>query len=208
MMNDVAKLILQLIFITFVAFGIRSFAADATPEPDSSEGQPQSAGQFVFADIPWRSNVATVTRLLTARGFEPNAPDKDGDIMFRGQLMGHKIIGLALFTSNGLQKITVTLVTPDNRARPVYRDLRKTLIDKYGPSSKSYEFFQRPYYDGDGYEDQAIRLGKGHFASVWQKQGQVLGLSITERLTVRIAYEGPQWGEAVDQRRSKERSVF
>lgn len=41
-----------------------------------------------------------------------------------------------------------------------YEDLKKIFIKKYGNPKKSYEYFKDPYYEGDGYELQAVKKGK------------------------------------------------
>jgi hypothetical protein len=49
---------------------------------------PAFAQGFNFAEIPWGSNVQEVTRLLGAKGFTTTGIDKDGDLPFRGELLG------------------------------------------------------------------------------------------------------------------------
>lgn len=169
---------------------------------------PVFAQGFTFAEIPWGANVQDVTKLLGAKGFTTTGIDKDGDLPFRGQLLGYKAIGLGLFSGGSLQKMSVILITPDNKARQVYRDLKDTLVAKYGPPTNNFEFFERPYYAGDGFEEQAIRLSKGHFTALWKADLGVLAIEITERLTVRVAYEGPEWAAEADRRKARARSVF
>ncbi len=167
------------------------------------------AQSYNFADIPWGARAQEVKSFLSSKSFNPGVVDKDGDIPFSGELAGHRLSGHVMFANDGAQKITFGLATPNNQARSVYRDLRQSLIEKYGKPSRSHEFFQKPYYSGDGYEDQAIRLGKGTFATYWFIEGGgALAIQITERLAVRIAYEGPGWGAEVDKRKAASRSAL
>lgn len=165
---------------------------------------------YSFADIPWESSATAVTAMLGAKGFKPGGADKDGDIRFEGELIGYKAMGLAMFVEGRLGKVTLILVTPDNKAREVYRDLRETLVQKYGAPTRTFETFRRPYYLGDGFEETAIKVGKASFATFWAPEGTEGGLSIeiTERLNIRVTYEGPLWGPESNRRKSKSRSVF
>lgn len=84
--------------------------------------------------------------------------------------------------------------------------MKEILIKKYGELTKDYAFFQSPYREGDGYEEQAIRVGKGHFAAFWSSQG--LGVMISDRLTVRVLYESASWDAELERRKVKGASVF
>lgn len=109
----------------------------------------------------------------------------------------------------------VIVVTPDHKAISTYDELSKTLEEKYGKPSDRYRHFTTPYFEGDGYEQQAIRLGKGLLASYWiggegsqkEKVG-ALGLSVTEKLTVLISYESAEWKRESDKRRAKRDQIF
>lgn len=48
------------------------------------------------------------------------------------------------------------------------------LSTKYGKTEKSVELFEEPYYEGDGYELQALRLGKLLYTSMFDaKNGDI-----------------------------------
>jgi hypothetical protein len=167
------------------------------------------AQSFNFADIPWGARAQEVRSALISKSFSTGNFDKDGDLPFNGELVGYKLSGFALFSNGGLQKIFIVLATPDNKARSVYSDLRQSLVAKYGKPSNTFEYFQKPYYSGDGYEDQAIRLGKGTFATYWTTPGRGgLAIDVTEKLAVKISYEGPEWDAEADKRKASSRSVL
>lgn len=163
------------------------------------------AEQPTFADIRWGALQDEVRKQLTSKGFTSGATDKDGDFKFEGQLVGHKAQGLALFSDGKVAKIIVRIITPDNKAIETYRSMKDVLAKKYGKPSSDYEFFKKPYYDGDGYEAQAIRVGKATFSSFW---GSALNLEIHESLTVQLHYESEAWKKESEKRKARSTSVF
>jgi hypothetical protein len=92
--------------------------------------------------------------------------------------------------------------------------MKAVLVKKYGEPTQDFAFFQRPYFEGDGYEEQAIRLGKGHFSCYWtppkdsKVRGDTLALNLTERLTVKITYESSNWGEEAERRNANRTKIF
>jgi hypothetical protein len=71
-----------------------------------------------------------------------------------------------------------------------YNELFTTFVDKYGEPSSSYNFFEDPYYEGDGYEISAVMLDKCHFSAYWnQLPASNLAVSIVKFMQVCITYE-------------------
>lgn len=157
-----------------------------------------------FADIQWGASKDDVRKQLTVKGFSPGALDKDGDFTFEGSLVGYKAQGLALFADNRIAKIIVRIITPDNKTIDTYRSMKDVLLKKYGAPTNDFEFFNKPYYDGDGYETQAIRVGKATFACFWSG----VHVEIHESLTVQVIYESDAWAAEADKRRARAASVF
>lgn len=68
-----------------------------------------------------------------------------------------------------------------------YKDI---LITKYGDSDKDYQYFEEPYFEGDGYETSAVKLEKVHYLSFWfDNQNTNLCIEITKWMQVCITYE-------------------
>lgn len=158
-----------------------------------------------FADIRWGASKDDVRKQLVSKGFTPGVVDKDGDFKFEGALIGYKTQGLAFFANDKIVKVLVRIITPDKEVISTYRSMKDVLSKKYGSPDNEYEFFKKPYYAGDGYEEQALRLGKATFASVW---GKSLMLQIHETLTVQVVYESDAWSEEGDKRKARSTSVF
>lgn len=167
------------------------------------------AEPYSFAELQWGANKEEVAKQLRAKGFLVS-DSKGGDIQIAGVLVGYKALGFAMFGTSGLAKVGVSIATPENKALSVYRDMKDTLTKKYGEPESTYQVFVKPYYEGDGYAEQAIRRGKGHFMSMWKEPATKteLGLQVTERLEVMVIYEAPTWAEETAKRKEKAVSVF
>lgn len=158
-----------------------------------------------FADIPWTATADQVVRQLEAKGFTASR-DKDGDIEFKGTILSNKAIGLVYLSPRGLPvKMAVRLVTRDEEALTAYRIMAQALRDKYGAPTRDIEQYGSPYYKGDGYETQAIRMDKALVAMAW---GDSLMLRIHRSLTVETIYESPAWIAESARRRGRETAVF
>jgi hypothetical protein len=165
---------------------------------------------YRFANIPWGSDGNTLKQLMASTGLNFIQVDSDGDYKFKGTLNGYETVAWGLMSaSGGVAKISVTMFTPDERARRTYQDLKGTLTTKYGAPAETVERFDPPYRDGDGREDQALREDRGHLLSLWRQpvgsDTSYLGLQVTEKLNVFLAYEGPRWSSELERRRAKQR---
>ena len=70
-----------------------------------------------------------------------------------------------------------------------YFEYKKLYTQKYGKPSASYEYFSDPYYEGDGYELQALRKEKCHYFSMYNVEAGLLAVQISEYEQLKIAYE-------------------
>lgn len=69
-----------------------------------------------------------------------------------------------------------------------YNSFKESYTKKYG-KPKSYEFFTDPYYEGDGYELQALKYGKCTWASYFStSQGNIV-LELSDTKCVEVIYE-------------------
>lgn len=168
-----------------------------------------SAAPLVFAAIPWGSSVPEVKSALSAKGYEFTEVLQDGDVLFKGTIANTPTVIRAMFDPSGhLVKVYVGLVTPDETARNKYESVSAELEAKYGVPKLSQNFFDSPYYAGDGYEDQAIRLGKAHFAKCWERDvgrpsPDGLCIDVSKSLNVELSYESAAWNAEADRRLAK-----
>lgn len=90
-------------------------------------------------------------------------------------------------TSKKVWKISVYLPAETNwySLKATYEKFLETLTNKYGQPNQSYNFFQSPYYEGDGYEMSAVMLEKCQYSAFWDN----LYIQITQWKQVNISYE-------------------
>ena len=71
-----------------------------------------------------------------------------------------------------------------------YERLKNILIEKYDQPRNEYDFFSTPYFLGDGYELQALRLEKCTYASYWfDKDNMNVSIEMSKYEQVNLAYE-------------------
>lgn len=163
---------------------------------------------FVFSDIPWNSSGDVVARKLKDAGFKQVRKDKQGDYSFRGTLLGHDASGMAMLAQGRLVRVIVMLTTPEETVHETYSQVREVLLRKYGQPVRTLASFIEPFQEGDGYESEAIRSGKGIFLTQWAGEGQQLTVDITSGLMVGVSYDSPDWPAELERRKSKGSAVF
>jgi len=169
---------------------------------------PLAAQGYRFANIPWGSNGTTIKQLLSDQGLNFVEVDTDGDYKFKGTLTGYEAVVWGLMSNSGVAKFSITLFTPDEKARKAFGEMKTNLSGKYGAPSEVIENYEAPYRAGDGREEQAIREDKGHLMVLWRQpvgsDTSYLGLQVTDKLNLFVAYEGPRWSSELDRRRAKQ----
>jgi len=169
---------------------------------------------LTFAGIPWGANTGAVRQGMTQQGLTFTNVDEDGDQNFKGNLMGHSATAVALMNPAGqLVKTIVLIYVDDVKARQEYRDMKEVLTTKYGAPGKCFEYFKSPYKEGDGYEEQAIKLSKAVFMCFWGDPSHAarnasISLEITTKLNLRVEYEGPDWQSDFERRKAKQTKAF
>lgn len=154
-----------------------------------------------FADMPFGSSRDEVKKMLSSKGYVFSKNLKHQDLLFTGEVASVKAqIGVVFNEDGKLVRTVVILLTEDKNAIAKFRSLRESLIKKYGkPKDDTVDVFLSPYEKGDGYAEQAVKLGKGLFLT--QFKGDV-SLYVTEGLAVRIEYNGVLWEKESERRQN------
>lgn len=69
-----------------------------------------------------------------------------------------------------------------------YKTFKASYSNKYG-KPKSYEFFSKPYYEGDSYEMQALKLEKCTYISFFELEQGTISIELSPKEYVQINYE-------------------
>lgn len=85
-----------------------------------------------------------------------------------------------------------------------WKQFKQLLSQKYGTPNNDFYYFKRPYYDGDGFELQAIRLGKGTAATYWNRptgdgENIIIVCEVTPIMSLKVGYQHVEMADiAVD----------
>ncbi len=156
---------------------------------------------YTFASLSWGSAKEEVKKCLNEKGYTLDQElsdiiQIDNSICFDGKVVGEEAHILVIFNSNNkLVKCFVVLYPGNNEEIETYESVRDILTSKYGNPKNKFKSFEYPYEEGDGYEEQAIELGKAHYITIWStaKDNSMLGIEISKDLNIQISYEGSGW---------------
>ena len=80
------------------------------------------------------------------------------------------------------------------------------LSAKYGDPSRNVERFSNPYYEGDGYEFQALRIGKCTYTSIFNVSNGNVMLSMVKDGSL-ILYYSDKEGDALNEREQRQKAL-
>jgi hypothetical protein len=122
-----------------------------------------------FKDIPIDGPLAEFVGKLRQQGFVLNEMDGDSAVL-EGEFVNEtcEIYVAASPISNTVWSVGVYLpkMTSWSSIKSKYHSFKANFTAKYG-TPRSYEYFSDPYYEGDGYEMQAVRLEECTYVSFW-----------------------------------------
>lgn len=163
--------------------------------------------QVTFGDTKWRQSPEETKAALEKLDFKHVERTSKGDHFFEGNFLGREAGIIARFNpQNQLLKIKLLIEPPKNRVILHYKGLLSRLKDNHGKPDEEFEVYARPYFKGDGFEEQAIRLNKGQVFAVWTKK--LISIEITNTLLIVISYEHPSWGTEVERRQQDEKNAL
>lgn len=156
-----------------------------------------------FADIAWGASADAVVRAATDAGLRLVGQDRDGDFEFEGTLFEAAATVYAYMSPDrGLVKVQVRLASPNDESRQHYGRIVDALAQQYGATER-VEIYRLPYRQGDGREDEAVRLGKGLLYATWGDDLHPGQAALVVRATKRIVgldYESHDWSAEADRR--------
>lgn len=153
------------------------------------------SSHLTFRGIPIDGNINAFVSKLEAKGYEKKKSIENGYIM-EGSFMG-RTCELYVFCSPTSRLATkVTAYYPKDNSwssiKSDYEACKEQYTKKYGKPTDTFEFFMDPYYEGDGFELQAIRLEKAVYCSFWKSSEGIILLKISEYEQISISYEDAQ----------------
>ena len=121
--------------------------------------------------------------------------DDEGIVQMKGTFMGYRDCSLFVIgtqKSKKVWKVIVDIPEVENdfyTLKSQYENAVEAYTKKYGKPDSDFYFFRRPYYEGDGYEMQALRLEKLIATSFWHINNGTIVVKITKYQNLQIGYE-------------------
>ncbi|MCR5070144.1 MAG: hypothetical protein K6A78_10205 [Prevotella sp.] len=146
-----------------------------------------------FKGIPITGDIGSFEIKLKECGFKEILHENDG-FMMEGSFAGKddaKIIVFASPKTHTTCRIYVLLDvgTTWNSLKTAYSNYVELFKYKYGKPRDNIELFSRPYYEGDGYELQAVRNEKCHYITGFSVPLGYISVSISNNCKIKIVYE-------------------
>ena len=119
-----------------------------------------------FAGATFGIPVGDVVSQLKATGMDV---EQNGEEYAYFREIGGRLYFIILSdSSKGTINDIYAMTSGRNNQYITYKIIKKDVSYVYGSPTKESELFMYPYYDGDGYEDQAIILGKAAIFCEWK----------------------------------------
>lgn len=147
-------------------------------------------GHLTFKGIEMNCSTSSFAEKLSLQGFsklyessnfcklEGNFAGEPADIILLGDENSHLIKDIIVV----FEKCTSWATLKYN-----YLLFKKTLQEKYG-NGDSREYFSGSYYEGDGFELQAVKLEKCHFSTKFETASGDIIVAISKDCTVELYY--------------------
>ena len=147
-----------------------------------------------FNGVAISGNPKAVADSFKARGYKIFETNIENTTVMKGEIMG-KGVELYIFNtpkSKQVYKVAVYFDKVENwySIKSDYNSLLNILTEKYGKPDSKYASFYKPYYEGDGYEMQALTLEKASYSAFWfGKENTNISISISKFKMVSVGYE-------------------
>lgn len=152
----------------------------------------QEGDHLTFKNVPITGSLDEFVTKMKAAGFTLKELDNNTATM-EGRFVNRdcELYVIGSPKSKRVWKATVYLPKETSwiSIKSSYNDFKEQFTTKYGKPSSSYNFFSEPYYEGDGYEMQALRKEKCHYISFWETRTGNIAVSISKYEQIKFVYE-------------------
>lgn len=145
-----------------------------------------------FRGIPINGHIDNFVTKMKSLGYTISSKDGDAVIM-KGKFTNRdaELFILSTPKTKTVYKVFVDFdkETSWNSLKSSYYEYKELYIKKYGTTENSYEFFSDPYYEGDGYELQALNKEKCTYATFFKTPKGIVVVKLTKYECLRLGYE-------------------
>ncbi len=143
---------------------------------------------FTFRDIPITGTVEEFGERLKELGYTPTGIPTQ----YKGKFIGEDcILSVSSSEYTGLvYYVAVQFETTNSwiSLKSNYSAIQELCTSKYGKPLLSLRSFDSPYYEGDGYEISAIKLGKCTYADIWEVDNGKIRMGIPQNCSIILFY--------------------
>ena len=152
----------------------------------------QAQDHMSFKGVSMKCTLTSFVSQLEVQGYETLLKREDGAVL-SGSFAGKTNCKIFVMCTNNSKVVWKVVVKFPEKVswfslKSEYNTFKETYTSKYG-KPESYEFFSSPYYEGDGYELQALKLEKCTYASIFSSPQGLICLEITDDKCVQVVYE-------------------
>lgn len=144
-----------------------------------------------FKGIPLNGNVNSFAQELVKIGFKI-VKSKGDIILMKGEFINKEceILVVGSTKTNIVWKVIAYLPKETSwySIKNDYFEVKKQFQQKYG-GGESYEYFSKPYYEGDGYEMQALGVDKCTYTTFFKTELGTIAVDISKYERISIGYE-------------------
>lgn len=145
-----------------------------------------------FKGTPLNGTLTSFVQKMKTKGYK-TILTQDNAVVMEGEFIGKKanIFILATPKTKIVWKVGVNLEKEISWSslKSEYRKIKDSYIKKYGKPLHSFERFDEPYYEGDGYEMQALKLEKCTYISYFETPEGMISVGLDSSGSIAIGYE-------------------
>lgn len=152
----------------------------------------QAQEHMSFKGISMGGNLSTFVSALKNQGFIQE-DYYDNMVILKGDFAGKSDCTIVVGATENTKSVWKVVVTFPEKVswyslKSEYKSFKESYNNKYG-KGRSYEYFSDPYYEGDGYELQALRLEKCTYMTFYETAEGNIMLEISDDKSVAVHYE-------------------
>lgn len=150
-----------------------------------------------FDGVEIFGSLSSVISSFKSKGYVVKSYINSHDALLKGYFLGD-YIEIYVFSTPKTKKVCkVSIFFPKEETwdalKGSFYKFNDILSSKYNEPDNKYEYFEKPYFDGDDYELSAVVLGKSHFSCFWFNRNNVsIGLLVSKWKQIEIDYENDE----------------
>ena len=145
-----------------------------------------------FKGIPINGTLSSFVQKMKSKGYK-SIYSQDNAVIMVGEFIGKKAnIGILASTKSKIVwKVAVNLDEEISWSslKSEYFKIKESYIKKYGRPLRSFEKFYDPYYEGDGYELQALKMEKCTYITYFDTPTGMISVGMDSSGCISIMYE-------------------